>query len=433
MARAQDNPEEGAYGNLSGQWRTFYMATVNKGGLKDYNALATGGHLKYVFHFYPSWEFGAAVYNSTNLGIQDLTVPDPATGMLSRYEEGLFDRLNLAKDAVFLLGEMYLSYSRPGHIFKLGRMKLSTPQINPEDGRMIPTLVQGFWYTHRMGDSQGIQLGVLNGFAPRSTGSFRGVGASIGTYPAGRDPEGRPSLYPGNTRSDFVLVFNSDLKLARPLRLGLWNYYTDNISNTLYLKPKLELSSTWGLEMEWLHQERVGNGGNAMDSLRYFDQKRADVIGVLLRYGTPQSGFSFAYDHILPGGRFLFPREWGREYFFSFQKLERSEGSAGSHALVLTYQRPVVLKKDAIRLQSVLSLGRHWKPSFMDPATNKYAFPDYTHVNLDLFFEFEKIPNLKPELLLTYKAGNGDIPDNPNFYFNKVDMFHVSLIVNYNF
>ena len=185
--------------------------------------------------------------------------------------------------------------------------------------------------------------------------------------------------------------------------------------------------------MEWLHQDRVGDGGNQVDSLRYFDQKRADVLGVMLRYGTPKSGFSLAYDRILPGGRFLFPREWGREYFFSFQKLERSEGSADNHALVLTYQRPFRLKKDAMSMQSIFSLGRHWKASVLDPAQNKYAFPDYTHLNLDFFFQFEKIPNLKPELLLTYKAGNGDIPDNPNFYFNKVDMFHVSLILNYNF
>ena len=409
------------------------MATVNDGDLTDYHALATGGHLKYAFHFNASWEVAAAVYNSTNLGLQDLTLPDPATGRLSRYEEGLFDRLDLSNDVVLLLGELYLSYSRPGHTFRLGRMKINTPQINPEDGRMIPTLVQGFWYTHRMRGEQALQLGVLNAMAPRSTGSFRGVGESIGTYPAGRDREGRPSLYPGNTRSDYVVVVNGDLKLAPSLRLGLWNYYTDNVSNTLYIKPRLELSQKWGLEMEWLHQQRVGDGGNAVDSLRYFDQKRADVLGVMVRYGTPKSGFSLGYDRILPGGRFLFPREWGREYFFSFQKLERSEGSADNHALVLTYQRPILLKKEALTMQSIISLGRHWKPSVQDAVQNKYAFPDYTHLNVDLFFQFDKIPNLKPELLLTYKAGNGNIPDNPNFYFNKVDMFHVSLIVNYNF
>ena len=37
-------------GNLSGEWRTFYMATVNKGDLKNFQALATGGYAKYVYN-----------------------------------------------------------------------------------------------------------------------------------------------------------------------------------------------------------------------------------------------------------------------------------------------------------------------------------------------------------------------------------------------
>lgn len=424
--------EDRMTGAFSGQWRTFYMTTVNKGELTDYHALATGGHLKYLFRFDSSWEIGGALYNATNLNIQDLTVPDPLTGRYSRYEEGLFDRLNPSKDVVVLLGELYLSYSRAGHGFKLGRMKVNTPQINPEDGRMIPTLVQGLWYTYQGKEAQGMQFGLLNRVAPRSTGSFMRIGESIGAYPAGRDPDGRTSLYPGNTHSDFVLVANGNLKLTPGLRVNVWNYYADNVSNTLYLKPQLELGANWGLELEWLHQDRVGAGGNPVDSLRYFDQKGADVLGVLLRYGTPKSGVSLAYDRILPRGRFLFPREWGREYFFSFQKLERSEGSSDNHALVVSYQTPVGLSK-TIQMQSIFSLGRHWKPPALDAERNKYAFPDYTHLNLDFFFEFEKLPKFRPELLLTYKAANGEVPDNPNIYFNKVDMFHISLIVNYNF
>lgn len=432
LALSQQEAEAATTGAFSGQWRTFYMATVNKGELKDYHALATGGHLKYTFRFNPSWEMGAALYNSTNLGLQDLTVPDAQTGRFSRYEEGLFDRLNPAKDVVVLLGELYLSYTRSGHTFRLGRLKINTPQINPEDGRMIPTLVQGFWYAYQGKEGQGIQAGLLNAMAPRSTGSFRGVGESIGDYPAGRDPEGNASLYPGNTRSDYVVVVNGTLNLAPSLRVNVWDYYAENVSNTLYVKPQLELGPKWGLEMEWLHQDRAGDGGNALDSLRYFDQKGADVLGVLLRYGTRKSGISLAYDRIFPRGRFLFPREWGREYFFSFQKLERSEGTADNHALVVSYQTPVGLG-EKVQMQSILSLGRHWKPPAQDPVRNKYAFPDYMHLNLDLFFQFEKLPNFRPEVLLTYKAAHGAIPDNPNFYFNKVDMFHLSLILNYNF
>ena len=139
-----------------------------------------------------------------------------------------------------------------------------------------------------------------------------------------------------------------------------------------------------------------------------------------------------AYNRILPNGQFLSPREWGREDLFSFQKRERSEGSADNHALVLNYKTDFSAAKN-LNLTSILSVGKHWKPDVTNAILNKYAMPDYTHINLDIFFKLKKFKNLRPELLLTSKIDNGDIPDNPNFFFNKVDMFHLDLIVNYNF
>ncbi|HAF76892.1 MAG TPA: hypothetical protein DCG42_06175, partial [Maribacter sp.] len=85
---AQDSVAVKKKGTLSGQWRTYYMMTSNKGELKDFNALATGGKLKYQYNLLENLEIGAALYNSTNLGLQDLTIPDVTTGRISRYEEG---------------------------------------------------------------------------------------------------------------------------------------------------------------------------------------------------------------------------------------------------------------------------------------------------------------------------------------------------------
>ncbi|MDF9798810.1 hypothetical protein OKW21_004073 [Catalinimonas alkaloidigena] len=130
---------------------------------------------------------------------------------------------------------------------------------------------------------------------------------------------------------------------------------------------------------------------------------------------------------------FLFPREWGREPLFSFQKRERSEGTANSHAVVFTFDRTFPLNNDNDRFQSIISIGHHWKPPVSNAADNKYAMPDYTHLNLDFFYHSKNVKRLKPELLLTYKIGNGDRPENPNFTINKVDMFQLNLLINYNF
>ncbi|PIB28841.1 OprD family outer membrane porin [Maribacter sp. 4G9] len=433
LVYSQDTTETNIRGRFSGQWRSYFMHTSNKGGLKDFRALSTGGHLKYTLNLGSRFTLGTAVYNSTNMALQDLTVPDGITGRLSRYEEGQFDRLDLENDAVFILGELYVDYRHEKNRFTLGRMKINTPLINPQDGRMIPTLVQGFWYRHQQSSKNTFQLGVLNEIAPRSTGGFFNIGESIGTYPVGRSVFGTESLYGGNTESDFIFIFNSDVKLTENLQLDVWNYYVDNVFNTVYVKPSLRLNEKWLLEAEWLHQNRVGNGGNALQELRYFARSSSDIIGLQWRYTAQKTHISLGYDYILPGGQFLFPREWGREDLFSFQKRERSEGTANNHALVFTYDDSFALLSEKMNVRTIFSAGRHWKPTVTDAETNKYAMPDYTHVNLDLFFNIKGLRNLKPELLLTGKIGNRDIPDNPNFVFNKVDMLHVDFILNYNF
>ena len=433
LVSAQDSLDIHRKTRFSGQWRTYYMATTNKGNLTDYKALATGGNLKFKYRPTKNLELGAAIYNATNVGLQDLTIPDATTGRVSRYEEGLFDRLDLKNDALFLLGELYLNYTLKNHAFTLGRMNINTPLINPQDGRMIPTLVQGFWYTHRAQNANRFQFGLLNKIAPRSTGSFYGIGESIGTYPVGRDRRGQEAKYFRNTRSEYILLMNAEVRVTETIRLDIWNQYTENISNSFYLKPKFNISDTFSIEGEWLHQNKVGNGGNAIDSLRYFDQKSSDVLGLRLSRKKDRSLLSLAYERILSQGQFLSPREWGREDFFSFQKRERSEGSADNHALIVYLTNEIVVRPQELNLNSIVSIGRHWKANVTDATLNKYAIPDYTHINVDLFMDIKKLKGFRPELLLTAKLANGAVPDNANFFFNKVDMYHINLILNYNF
>ena len=430
---AQDSVTSKNKGKLSGEWRTYYMATLNKGDLKDYNALATGGKLKYQYQLLKNLELGAALYNATNLGIQDLKIADATTEKISRYEEGLFDRQNLSNDAMFLLGELYVDYQLKAHQFTLGRMKINTPLINPQDGRMIPTLVQGLWYKHKTATKNSFQLGILNQIAPRSTGEFFGIGESIGTYPEGRAIDGQPAQYKGNTQSDYIILANADIRLHQNLSISIWNQFVQNVYNSFYLKPRLKISDALQLEGEWLHQSKVSAGGNEIDSLRYFNQNTSDVLGLKWEYRFSNSTASLSYNRILANGQFISPREWGREDLFSFQKRERSEGTADSHAVVFNYSTSLILVRDQADIKTIFSIGKHWKPEVTDAVLNKYAVPDYIHINVDLFFNFKKLKNLKPELLFTSKLSQGDFPNNPNFYYNKTDLLHLSLILNYNF
>jgi len=426
---AQNDQAEVQKAEISGQWRSFYLGTINKGGLKDFHGLATGGKLKYTHFIGSRLQLGAAYYTSINSGIQDLTLVDPATRRVSRYEAGLFDVQNLNDRFIGILGELYLQYSQSNHELTLGRMKIKSPLLNPQDGRMIPTLAQGIWYKYQP-EKWKMQFGFFNQIAPRSTSGFFDIGESIGKYPVGRNTIGMRSLYENNTSSKFVAIANISLNPLKNMELEVWNYYVENTFNTIYIKPNLKIDHKTKISTEWLHQDRIGTGGNKVDSLRYFEDITSNILGVQVERKMGQSKWSVGYDHILKGGRFLFPREWGRESLFSFQKRERSEGTANNHALFISYERTFGTKN---KLRSIISTGYQWKPSVTDAADNKYALPSYTHVNFDFFWIPERSKGLRPELLLTYKRGMGDYPDNSNFILNKVDMFQINFIVNYNF
>lgn len=95
----------------------------------------------------------------------------------------------------------------------------------------------------------------------------------------------------------------------------------------------------------------------------------------------------------------------GKGIFIQFSKRERSEGSANNHALVFYYHQDLDLAEEQLRIQSIFSLGHQWKPSVLDPVQSKYAVPDYTQINWDLFFPFQKIKESEAGTAAGYQTG----------------------------
>jgi len=432
IVEAQEKKDWNPNGTLSGEFRSYLMGTINKGELRNWRALGLGGHVKYV-HRFGKFQVGGALYVNWNTNIQDLTVRDPATNQPGRYETGLFDLADLNNRFFILPGELFMRYATGGHSLTLGRMKLRTPFLNGQDGRMIPTLEQGLWYQYKDSVGRQVKVGIFNAISPRGTAQFYNIGNSIGIFGAGRNPDGSRSGYAGNTQSNFIATFGLQLPVSNALQVDLWNYYVDNVSNSLYLRPTVTIpDSRMSLSAEWLHQDRVGEGGNANDSLRYFSDQSSDVLGIQVRRQGTKGTLSLAYNRIFAHGRYLFPREWGREFLFSFQKRERSEGTADSHSVMFAYDTRISFGESSLR--TIYSIGRHWKPSVLDAAKNKYGIPSYTHINIDLFLDLVQIPRLKPELLVAYKINNAsDFDDNPRFIINRVDMWNFNFVVNYRF
>jgi hypothetical protein len=299
---------------------------------------------------------------------------------------------------------------------------------------MIPTVVEGIQLSHNSLKNWNFNAGIFNRIAPRSTGKFYRIGQSFGQYPSGRNPDGTPSDYRDNTDSRFIGIAKAKWTVKPGLSLELTEYYIDQVFNTLHFIPAYQWQNntqrTFKVSGEWVRQDRISDGGNSDPSKRYFSDKSANVFGVQVSTQR-KTGWRMSYNRITSDGRFLFPREWGREFLFGFQKRERSEGSGDSHSIMLATNHTCQFGK--AKLISEFSAAHHWRTDVSDPSLNKYAFPDYTHINADLFFTHSAVPNLRPEFLVTYKFSPDDLTENPNVVINKVDMWQINVIVNYRF
>ncbi len=133
------------HGTFTGQIRYAFMATNNKSPLSDYYANALGASIKYETLPIKGFSVAIAASDVVNAGSGNLSKVDSVTGKPNRYEAGLFDLNNLQQKHIPRIEELYVQYQFAKGITKLGRQRINTPLINPQDGRMRPTFVNAFW------------------------------------------------------------------------------------------------------------------------------------------------------------------------------------------------------------------------------------------------------------------------------------------------
>jgi len=139
---------------------------------------------------------------------------------------------------------------------------------------------------------------------------------------------------------------------------------------------------------------------------------------------------TLAFNRITDQGRFLMPREWGREPFYTFMARERNEGLANANALVSTFSYK--FKKTGFK--TLLSLGYFDLPEPDDFLRNKYGMPSYTQMNLDIRYDFKGwLQGLNMQFLMyhKWKTADGGLPG--RYVINKVNMQGWNLVLNYNF
>ncbi len=422
-------------GTVSGQARSFFMSTINEGKLSDYYALATGAGIGYYTPRWKGFSAGMSGFVIFDITSSDFEKADLLTNQKNRYEIGLFDittpgnKANLSR-----MEELYLSYKIKNTQLTAGRQFIKTPFINKQDGRMRPTLVEGIYFQSKIKNSWTLDAGWLTGMAPRTTVNWYSIGESIGVYPPGVNIDGIKSEYPGNTKSKGVAITGVQYN-KKLLHLQIWNTYLENIMNTvliqpeIYFKPNLKDKITAGVQ--YVYQHSSGEGGNQEISKRYYEKGSYTwALAARIEYESSSWKTNINYLRISSHGRFLMPREWGIEPFYTFLPRERNEGLGSINAWSVNNKFTSKNK----RLKLGLSYGQYYLPHPGNYRLNKYGIPSYQQFNLFGDYQFSGfMKNMNIQMLLAWKGKLERNPVDLQNIINRVNMLNSSIIVNYNF
>ena len=423
-------------GKVSGHFRSFFMTTNNESPLPDYYALAFGGGLKYQTKSFKGFQAGIGGFFTWNIASSDLTVRDEITNNLNRYEIGQFDQTDPSnKKDLQRLEDFFIRYNFKNSFIRFGKQVIKTPFINQQDGRMRPTGEQGFWAEINEVKRTKIELGWLSHISPRGTLKWYRGSSSIGIYPYGVNIYGTNSDYKNNLNSKGIAIAGITYSASKRIKLQAWDHFIENILNTVFLQADVEFSIEKDKKMiaaiQYIHQHPVNNGGNKDLSKTYVDpSQKANVFGLSAGYRQKNSTVKFNYSRITRHGRFLFPREWGREPLFTFLSRERNEGLGDVNAFSVNTARRFLKQRLAIEFNT----GYYKLPDVRDYRLNKYGMPSYYQFNIDAKYVFDGLlAGLNIELLYLYKARQGNVYGDWKYVINKVDMHQLNVIVNYIF
>jgi hypothetical protein len=413
-------------------FRTFWMNTNYPGqDFKDDYALGMSLNLGAVVRYRSNLKFYFGYRSFANVISSEIWEPDPSSGQANRYETGLFDLLDTRDRFFGKLETLSLEYSTAKVGIKAGRMGINSDWVNAQDGRLSPTAIEGLnvWFTPN--SLWRFSLLGIGRMSIRGSSDWLPIGSTVGIYPVGRAVSGKPGQYFGNTTSDWLGIWEVDRKLGKDAKLHFSNTLAHNLFSTYWLtlekNPQLK-SSTLILGFQGGYQHGIGQGGNENVDLQYKEPSDKNfVLSGRVGWKNSQWTTHLNFTHVGGKGRWLSPREWGKDAWYTFIPRERNEGFESVNALVAYGE----YRMDEIPVSIYGHVGIHWLSDTAEAEGNKYNFPSYRQVNLGIKYLPKKIKNLDFHLLLVSKEPLSDKNLSPNQIYNKVEMIHFNAIVNW--
>lgn len=412
-------------GAVSGKTRTYYMYSDNRAPLSDYHGLGIGAGIGYQSPSYKGLSINMSGYFIVNTFSSDFTIPDSITQNPNRYELGLFDITDPGnKSNLYRLENLNITYSRKGNTLKVGQYIPDYSFINPQDGRMSPTVVRGVDFRKKWNNTA-IGINYINGLSPRSTVKWYSVKETFGIYPTGRDTDGSASSYKGNIETSGIFQTNWNQKWSKYVNTSFQTMTVPSVFQTYLAEINLKQADYY-VNSLFIYQHVLDNSQNL--SYDQIDNKTG-VYSLRLGKKTKNWNLNLNCTRIGKTGRFLMPREWGREPFYTFMPRERNEGTGDVNAFSFNVTR--LLTKNLVLKAAY---GRFYLPNATDAKLNKYAMPAYQQTNIEINYALSGwFSGADFKVLFVRKDELGTPIENPKLVFNKVDVSLLNMIFNYNF
>lgn len=416
------------------QIRNHFMATEHLNEVSDYYTNAVGISLKYETAPWHGLQWAGkanVVFEAFSNGLNAL---DPITGKGAKWEAELYDFRNRDwKQLVMRWEELYLKYNWRKSYLRVGKQEINEgPLFLNRDGRMKFFLYDGAWAKIKEWDRHLFTLGWIWGAAPRGLTQWYSINDVIGLQNNGVLEGGEPADYRYKANSSGIYVFNYQYKLDKTLKIQFWNYYFDDLINTAWFQVDYRPES-WIFGLQYVHQM----AGRRQYDLEYNEQyyhpgEETHVLNARLGYQLGAVEVSANYLEVFEGGRFLFPRELGRENFYVSTPRNWVDGFGD----VQIYD---------VSARYYNKKGKYWDridlrfqyvdaPNITDYKNNKYKNPSVYQTTLDVRLKFENWwDGSDLRVLVVWKHSPDTFGYTLSQSFYKTDLLHYKFIFNYNF
>jgi len=405
-------------GKLQGHGRIFTLSTFNMDGLKDFTSTAFGARIGYISTSYQGLSFEFSYDYVTEIYSSSLFSESNDSLGKSKWELELYDIETPQKRfGIGRLGKAFVQYENPKFQLRLGRQDLNTPLLNKRDGRLMSFQFGGAYGSWKLTKCLNMNFGWVQSVGIRSVGTWYSFNDAIGKVGKGRTSQGAKGNYQGLTGSNGIGIISLQYK-GQNSAIELWNFHLDNINTTYWLEGHK------GFENLELGLQVVAQGP-VKDASSDYLQGNGDsrLAGAQVKYSIDDNkNISLSGTLIDKHGKFLFPRELGREKLFTSMPRHWLEGLAKTKAYTLKWNSMKKYSKNAIGLSYVDA------PEQEDFPNNKYLISDHIHLNIQQrWYPKQFKDKLVLELLYVFRK-NLVASYSPAVTFNKTNYNQVNLI-----